>query len=465
MITASSLVVRPIAYRDPSVAFAPLADEPFAVLLDGLGGAQSRFAYIAINPFETMCITPETARTDPFSGLRQRLARYRIVHDDTELPAPFIGGGVGFVVYEIGHDLERLPPRKPKVFPFDLAFGFYDVIAVFDVKHQKAWIVSTGFPETTDDLRSARADARAMELSQKLGASPLPAVVAAPGGTWTAAFNQATYSRKAETIIEYIRAGDIFQANLTQRWAATWPKMITPFDMYRRLLSLSAAPFAAFLSLDAATQIISASPERFISIDHRGVVETRPIKGTRARGLTTAEDNALAAELLASPKDRAENLMIVDLLRNDLSRVCRVGSVAVPSLSGLETFHSVHHLVSVVTGQLRPECTAVDLLAACFPGGSITGAPKIRAMEIIHDLEPVARGPYCGSVVWMGFDGAMDSSIIIRTLIRNGDQLFAHAGGGIVADSDPTQEYAESVLKAQPLLAALTDHELTCASV
>ena len=333
------------------------------------------------------------------------------------------------------------------------------------MKHQKAWIVSTGFPETTDDLRSARADARAMELSQKLGASPLPAVVAAPGGTWTAAFNQATYSRKAETIIEYIRAGDIFQANLTQRWAATWPKMITPFDMYRRLLSLSAAPFAAFLSLDAATQIISASPERFISIDHRGVVETRPIKGTRARGLTTAEDNALAAELLASPKDRAENLMIVDLLRNDLSRVCRVGSVAVPSLCGLETFHSVHHLVSVVTGQLRPECTAVDLLAACFPGGSITGAPKIRAMEIIHDLEPVARGPYCGSVVWMGFDGAMDSSIIIRTLIRNGDQLFAHAGGGIVADSDPTQEYAESVLKAQPLLAALTDHELTCASV
>ena len=173
----------------------------------------------------------------------------------------------------------------------------------------------------------------------------------------------------------------------------------------------------------------------------------------------------MAAELLASPKDRAENLMIVDLLRNDLSRVCRVGSVAVPSLCGLETFHSVHHLVSVVTGQLRPECTAVDLLAACFPGGSITGAPKIRAMEIIHDLEPVARGPYCGSVVWMGFDGAMDSSIIIRTLIRNGDQLFAHAGGGIVADSDPTQEYAESVLKAQPLLAALTDHELTCASV
>ncbi len=466
MITTSSLVVRPIAYRDPIVAFAPVASNSYAVLLDGIGGAQSRFAYIAIDPFESLCVKSGDLETDPFAALRDSLARNRIHHDGADLPAPFLGGAIGFVGYEVGHALEHLPPRKGATFPFDLAFGFYDVVAVFDLTLRQAWIVSSGLPETSAGLRRARAEQRAAELEQRLGNAALPKVTDAAGGAWIADLGEQSYQAKAETIITYIRAGDIFQANLTQRWLAAWPQTTTAFALYRRLLKLSAAPFAAYLSLSSDSTIISASPERFLSVDHIGNVETRPIKGTRPRGITPEQDRALAAELHASPKDRAENLMIVDLLRNDLSRVCRPGSVKVPTLCGLETFPTVHHLVSVVTGQLRPECSAVDLLAACFPGGSVTGAPKIRAREIIHELEPAARGPYCGSVAWLGFDGAMDSSIVIRTLVRAGDKLIAQAGGGVVADSVPAQEYAESVLKAQPLLAALTGHsQFTCASV
>jgi para-aminobenzoate synthetase component 1 len=462
LIAASALVVRPIEFRRPRAAFAPLADKSWSVLLDGDDNPQARFAYIAADPFDVLRI--ETATADPFAGLSKKLAEYKITRDGTPLPVPFIGGALGFVGYEVAHALERLPPRKLKAWPWDLAFGFYDAVAVFDLKLRRAWIISSGFPETDETRRKARAMERAAALEHGLGVA-LADVPPPPGGSWTADLGEASYRSKARRIIDYIRAGDIFQANLTQRWTAPWPANAAAFDLYRRLISLSAAPFAAYLSLGETTQIISASPERFLSVDHSGRVETRPIKGTRPRGATKEEDFALAAELRASPKDRAENLMIVDLLRNDLSRVCRAGSVDVPTLCGLESFPTVHHLVSVVTGQLRPECSAVDLLAACFPGGSITGAPKIRAMQIIHELEPVARGPYCGTVAWFGFDGAMDSSIVIRTLTRDGTTLTAQAGGGVVADSVPAQEYAESVLKARPLLAALTgDHRFACAS-
>lgn len=257
-------------------------------------------------------------------------------------------------------------------------------------------------------------------------------------------------------VIEYIHAGDIFQANLTQQMRAPVPDGLPDLALYARLRALSPSPFAAFLRCGADMSVLSASPERFLSLAPDGRVETRPIKGTRPRGADPAEDAALAAELLASPKDRAENLMIVDLLRNDLSRVSQVGSVKVPVLCGLETFASVHHLVSVVESRLKAGLGPVDLLKACFPGGSITGAPKIRAMEIIHELEPTPRGVYCGSVAWIGFDGAMDSSIVIRTITRKGDTLLAQAGGGIVADSDPAAEYEESLVKLSPLLRALS---------
>ncbi|HWA49261.1 MAG TPA: aminodeoxychorismate synthase component I, partial [Dongiaceae bacterium] len=243
------------------------------------------------------------------------------------------------------------------------------------------------------------------------------------------------------------------QANITQRFRARLPAGFERLALYEALRARNPATFAAYLDL-GATALLSSSPERFLKLDGRQV-ETRPIKGTRPRGRSPAEDSALAAELLASAKDRAENLMIVDLLRNDISRVCEIGSVKVPVLYGLESYATVHHLVSVVTGQLGAERDALDLLRACFPGGSVTGAPKIRAMEIIAELEPTARGPYCGSIGYISADGNMDSNIVIRTYCIQGDELTFQVGGGIVADSDPQAEYEESLAKAKALIEVL----------
>jgi len=251
---------------------------------------------------------------------------------------------------------------------------------------------------------------------------------------------------------EYIAQGDVFQVNLAHRFEA--PLDEPPFDLYRRLRAHTPAPFAAYLALGDVT-IASASPERFVSV--RGNhVEARPIKGTRPRGRTPAEDAVLAAALGASEKDRAENVMIVDVLRNDLGRVCRFGSVAVPELWALESHPTVHHLVSAVTGELADGRDALDLLAAAFPGGSITGAPKIRAMEIIAELERCPRGPYCGAIGWVSVTGAMDTSIAIRTFVVAGDRVTFQVGGGITADSDPAAEYQETLDKAAALAAALS---------
>jgi para-aminobenzoate synthetase component 1 len=273
-------------------------------------------------------------------------------------------------------------------------------------------------------------------------------------GDWRTETDRARFEAMVARTVEYIRAGDIFQANMTRRFIAALPPALDPFTLYRRLRRLSPAPFGSYVNAPGLV-LLSASPERFLALDNAGRVETRPIKGTRPRGSDPHRDARFVAELRASEKDRAENLMIVDLLRNDLSRVCAIGSVRVPELFTLETFANVHHLVSAVEGRLAPGMTALDLLIAAFPGGSITGAPKIRAIEIIHELEPAARGPYCGALAWIGFDGAMDSSIVIRSLWLADGQVVAQAGGGSVADSEPAAEYEETVVKAAPLLAAL----------
>jgi para-aminobenzoate synthetase component 1 len=342
-----------------------------------------------------------------------------------------------------------------------MAFGLYDVIAAFDHAERRAYILSSGRPEAASAARQQRARARALWLHDRLARAP----AAAPAPDWRARGRfaperpRAAVERAVAEVIDYIRAGDIFQANLTQRMAAPVPEGLSDLELYLRLRAISPAPFAAFLKCGAGLSVMSASPERFLSLAPDGRVETRPIKGTRPRGADPAADAALARALLASAKDRAENLMIVDLMRNDLGRVSRTGSVRVPVLCGLETFASVHHLVSVVESTLKPGLGPVDLLRACFPGGSITGAPKIRAMEIIHELEDAPRGVYCGAVAWIGFDGAMDSSIVIRTVTRAGSTLLAQAGGGIVADSDPAAEYEESLVKLAPLLRALSGED------
>ena len=447
--------ILPIPFRDPLVAFAPLAKTEMAVLLDSAQtDAQGRYCYIAADPFRTIRCTASPWRVsidgtmvecDPFAVLARELKRFKTAPSEK---APFGGGAIGFFAYELGGVLERLPRPRTKPCPDDMVVGLYDVVAVFDLQQREAWIVSTGFPEADN---TTRAKARAEWLVGALGTAALsPPHIAK--GPWQAEMPRDTYKQKVAHIIEAIRAGDIYQANFTQRLTAQ--TQADSFEVYRKLRALTPAPFGAFFNA-GSVKLMSASPERFLKLDANGQVETRPIKGTRPRGKTPAEDAALAAELTASPKDRAENLMIVDLLRNDLARACEPGSVKVPQLCALETFPAVHHLVSVVTGQLRADQTAVDLLRATFPGGSITGAPKIKAMEIIHREEPSARGPYCGSIAWLGFDGAMDSSIVIRTLVQSGDTLAAQGGGGIVAQSDPAAEYDESMIKLRPLLAVL----------
>jgi len=358
---------------------------------------------------------------------------------------PFQGGVAGFLGYEFGRRLERLPrPRSDDLDLPDAWLGAYTWVVAWDHESGRAWLMARGEggkPER--DLEE-----RVRFLLERLG-SPAPgrapgtaAPVAAP--PFQSGFTRHEYLRAVERVREYILAGDIFQANLSQRFEAPWPA--DQFEFYRRLTEVNPAPFAAFFRGDGFT-VASASPERFLKVDADGTVETRPIKGTRPRGATPEQDRRLAEELQASEKDRAENVMIVDLLRNDLSKVCRPGSVRVPALCALRSHPTVHHLESIVTGRLEEGRTAADLLRAAFPGGSITGAPKVRAMEILAELEPVARGVYCGAIGWLSVTGAMDTSIAIRTVtLRDGRACF-HAGGGIVADSDPAAEYQETLDK------------------
>ncbi len=435
-------VILPIPYRDPLVAFAPLAKTPMAVLLDSaLATAQARASYIAIDPRHVIRAGAHPWQHDPFAAVADALGAKR---ESVDLPVPFTGGAIGLFSYELGGVLETLPPPKAQMFADDMVVGLYDLVAAFDHASRRAWVIARG-PDAME---------RATALVRRLGTAPLPPAPGPVQATWRAETSQTQHEANVRAAIDFIRAGDIFQANITQRFIAATPGRLDWFGVYRRLRTRAPGPFSAFLNFEGV-RLLAVSPERFLRVSRNGAVEARPIKGTRPRGQEPKSDMAFARELRASAKDRAENLMIVDLLRNDLGRVCEPGSITVPVLQGLESFPTVHHLVSVVTGQLRKEASAVDLLRACFPGGSVTGAPKIRAMEIIHQLEAGPRGPYCGTIAWVGFDGAMDSSIVIRSLVGDDMHIYAQAGGGIVADSDPALEYAESLVKAAPMLAAL----------
>ena len=334
------------------------------------------------------------------------------------------GAAVGYLAYELKRFVEQVPARARDDLGLpECHLCFYDRVARFDPRPL---------------VGHAPAPRR----------SPLDAVEAPPSN-----FEPADYKRAVQRVRDYIVAGDVYQVNLSQRFSL--PLADGPFDAYLRLRASNPAPFAAFISMPEAN-VLSASPERFLSFDPvTRRVQTRPIKGTRPRGRTAAEDEALAAELLASAKDRAENVMIVDLERNDLGRVAAIGSVRVTELAALETFPTVFHLTSTVETTLREDRDLVDLLLAAFPGGSITGAPKIRAMEIIAELESVPRGVYCGSMFAMGFDGRLTSNVAIRTLQVEGDVCHLHAGGGIVSDSDPTLEFEETMHKARGILEAL----------
>jgi len=463
-LTVTPFII-PIPFRDPVAAFTPLASEEMAVLLDSsLRGHTGRYSYIAVRPFRTIRCTPypwavsvndKPTGLDPFEALREEIRKYTLDSPPDDSLPPFIGGAIGFLAYELGGVLEKLPKPKVASFPWDMVVGLYDSIVAFDLRAEKAWVISSGLPENQHEKRLERAQERAKTLLELMNGEAESQQKAPGQSNWHAESTSKDYEQSVFEIKEAIYSGDIYQANFSQRFSAELPKAACPFGIYRSLCSESPAPFSAYMNFGSDFHILSASPERFLKVTSSGNIETRPIKGTRRRGVSPEEDIMLSDELVGSAKDNAENLMIVDLLRNDISRVCIPGSVEVPVLCGLESFPSVHHLVSVVTGKLRSECTLIDLLRAAFPGGSITGAPKIRAMEIIHEQERSARGPYCGTVFWAGFDGAMDSSITIRTIFVNGRKMIAQAGGGIVAESDPSQEYEESLIKVRPLLAAL----------
>lgn len=465
-----------IAWRDPADAFAAWSDDPYVAWLDSAAenAPRSRYSYLCVEPFQVLAASaggdgvsldglPLTG--DPFTALEQELGRWRSPLG-TAAPVPFAGGAVGFLGYELGGQLERLPRRHPDCLGVPgMVFGFYDTVLAFDVSERRCWLLSSGLPEAGEAERERRAAARAeavlRRLNQTAGQVSGRAATGCPAPegdeeAWRPELTRADYEARVGRVLEYIRAGDIFQANFTMRFLAPRPPRLRAAELYLRLRAESPAPFAAFLGCGPRLALASASPERFLRLgaaDRR--VETRPIKGTRPRHPDPGRDEAAARELEASAKDRAENLMIVDLLRNDIGRVAEAGSVRVPSLFELERFASVHHLVSAVEGRLRAGLGPVDLLRAAFPGGSVTGAPKVRAMEVIDELEAARRGPYCGAVAWIGWDGAMDSSITIRTLVITPERVVAQAGGGIVADSEPAAEYEELLVKVRPLLRAL----------
>ena len=462
-------IIEEIDWVDAEAAFSPHADMPGALWLDSSDPSHhaARFSFIAHSPYKTIAIADWQA-AEGFAALEQELRRFDTLWDglsseiDAILP-PFRGGAAGLFGYDLAYGLEKLPPNEAPFAIDDLHVpamvqGLYATVLAFDHKAARCFIIASGLPEVTP---TARSDAAGQAISdwktQLVGvpSAPLPVPSKAPAlaEMLVSNFSRDAYCAAVTETVEAILNGDIFQANLAQCFSARLNAQDSGFQYYRRLRRLSPAPFAAYACFEGF-QLASASPERFLSCAD-GLIETRPIKGTEPRGATPQEDEAIAARLAASEKNRAENVMIVDLLRNDLAKSCADHSVHVPQLCVLESFSNVHHLVSTVHGQLAPGRSPLDALRVAFPGGSITGAPKIRAMEIIAATEDRRRGPSYGAVGFIGFDGRMDTNIIIRSAIVKGDAIRFHAGGGIVADSDPQTEYVETLNKARGLMAAL----------
>ncbi|MBI3409860.1 MAG: aminodeoxychorismate synthase component I [Planctomycetes bacterium] len=461
-IAVPAVVELPAGITAASVC-ARLADLPHLLWLDSaLGGPLGRYSFVTADP--TRRLTP-TLKSQPLDMFEHALADWRM-ETIAGLP-PFQGGAAGLFGYELSRSLEELSlPDWDDLPTPPLAVGIYDWVIGFDHAQDRAWIISTGYPEKTPSRRRLRAQQRLERVCDWLEREPIartwrpqtPARVLSPHvplvslpGVFTN-LDRGSYLRTIRRAIDYIHAGDCFQVNIAQRLLT--PALAAPWDVYEKLRQRNPAPFAGYFDLGEFV-IASASPERFLKVVGNEV-ETRPIKGTRPRGVGPEEDLLRADELQISDKDRAENVMIVDLLRNDLGRVCRYGSVHVESLCRVESFRTVHHLVSEVRGTLRHGLGPVDLLKAAFPGGSITGAPKIRAMEIITELEQTARGPYCGCLGYVGFDASMDTNLLIRTFTIGKGWMQFPVGGGIVADSDPEAEYEETWHKAEGLLRALS---------
>lgn len=445
----------PLQYQtDASVYFAAIRDLPWAAWLDS--GNCGRYDILVAQPVATLVTHGERTEirdnharpdtdADPFGLVRELLGKPAAPLPDI----PFAGGALGYWSYDLArrycqlpeaaHDAEHLP---------EMAIGIYDWAVIIDHQARNARLVSRQrYAETAPVLPQILARLTSPASSGKSADAPPFRV----RGKILTNLEQGAYRKAFDVVQKYLHAGDCYQVNLAQRYAAQASG--DAYAAYLELRHLSPAPYAAFLDWPHA-QILCASPERFLRVE-QGRVETRPIKGTRARSADAVKDARMAEELRHHPKDRAENLMIVDLLRNDLSKSCAPGSVRAPKLFEVESFANVHHLVSTVEGKLKAGRDALDVLQDCFPGGSITGAPKQRAMEIIEQLEPHRRGVYCGVIGYIGNDGCMDTNIAIRTLVYSGNEIRCWAGGGIVADSSCDAEYQESKDKASAMLKTL----------
>ncbi|GAB57598.1 aminodeoxychorismate synthase component I [Rheinheimera nanhaiensis] len=439
------------------VQFSHFAQQPWAMLLDSAAPehVNSRYDILVAEPVATLeakngvsILTDEqgahTYNEDPFTVLNCALKRYFPAPVNSTLP--FVGGALGYFGYDLGRYIEKLPVRAEADIKLpDLAVGLYQWALILDKQQKQLWYV---------DYRG-----NALQGWQKLHQRLVQKVPTTPAFSlstpWQANMDKAGYVSRFNQVQQYLLSGDCYQINLTQRFSAQYQG--DEWQAYLQLRDKNAAPFSAFIRLPQGA-VLSISPERFLQL-HSGKVETKPIKGTRPRGICPQTDEVEADNLRHSAKDRAENVMIVDLLRNDLGKVCLPGSVTVPQLFAIESFPAVHHLVSTVTGELSPEYSACDLLRGAFPGGSITGAPKVRAMEIIEQLEPQRRSVYCGAIGYINSSGDMDSNIAIRTLICSDGHIYCQAGGGIVADSDADSEYQETLDKVNKILPVLAGTE------
>ena len=460
-------VCAPLSTTDSGEVFRAISRLPHPFFIDSsmVATRLGRFSMLGAQPFAAISskgriiTTIEGGRThtfrgDPFRALREMLRR----HGRPAAPAgqwPFTGGAVGFLSYDLKHFVEKLPDRAvDDVGCPDMYFGFYDAVVCID-HHDGAGAVIAY--DGDDGPAQARADRLRAHVEGGVGGAP-PARASQPAAELKGNFTREDYMATIERCKEYIAAGDIFQVNLSQRFETT--AALPPPALYERLRAINPAPFACYLQ-HGDYAVLSSSPERFLKVSRphsAGAwhVETRPIKGTRPRRpRDEAFNERMRRELLNSPKDNAELTMIVDLERNDLGRVCSYGSVKVTEKVVLEEYPTVYHLVATVEGDLHQGKDIVDLLKATFPGGSITGAPKIRAMEIIDELEPTRRGVYTGAMGYISFDGTADFNIAIRTILMKGRRVFFQAGGGIVADSEPAAEYDETLAKAEALFDAL----------
>lgn len=468
---------------DPLALLASLRDQGYPWLLDSAmqDARLGRFSFVGADPYlllrtwgsEAELDCRRSVRPDLVAGRTERIAdpfelvRSLLPPPPSSCPAasvPFVGGAVGYFGYELASRIERLSlvARDDLGLP-DLVLLFVDRLVAIDLFEKRAFALGLGFARDERCAeRNARRACEAMarvagcvpapgRLADPVAKRPLPEVPDLEG--LEGFFREESYAQAVGATLAEIGAGNVYQANLTQRMDLSLPGA-DAFAVYRELRDVNPAPFAAFLELPEAA-ILSSSPERFLKLDSLGGVESRPIKGTRPRGLTREEDRRLEAALRSSEKDRAENLMIVDLVRNDLGRVCEIGSIEVPDLMEIETYATVFQMVSTVKGCLRSDRDAIDLVRASFPPGSMTGAPKLAAMKLIDQLEPVRRGIYSGGLGYLDVRGGLELAVVIRTLILEQERAHLHVGAGIVADSDPVAEYRETLDKALALLVAL----------